>query len=125
MLQSWLKRDESPAAATTSVGNNSPVISSHLNIDEPSPSTSTSKPLNVSKVYGDTDVFYHSHRNVRHYITCAICLAVSKANNDLASKIGSCIHVYNDAKKLTLSGYSFPGRVVVSKYASNFQMNSK
>lgn len=55
----------------------------------------------------------------------AIGLAVSKANNDLASKIGSCmIHVYNDAKKLTLSGYSFPGRVVVSRYASNFQMNS-
>jgi len=47
----------------------------------------------------------------------AIGLAVSKANNGLASKIGSCmIHVYNDAKKLTLSGYSFVGRVVVSKY---------
>jgi len=76
MLQSWLKRDKSPAAATTSVENNSPITSSHLNIDEPSQSTSTSKPtkpLNVSKVYGDTDVFYHSHRNGRHYITCIPC----------------------------------------------------
>lgn len=162
MLQSWLKRDKSPAAATKSVENNSPITSSHLNIDEPSHSTSTSKPLNVSKVYGDTDVFDHSHRNGRNYITCIPCskhpninkiysktvpaiaqicgtiyredvkkkhllseghilctrahrlsslsssevlkdkssaigLAVSKANNDLASKIGSCmIHVYNE-----------------------------
>lgn len=32
--------------------------------------------------------------------------------------------MYNDAKKFTLSGYSFPGCVVVSMYASNFQINS-
>ncbi|XP_025190261.1 uncharacterized protein LOC112590884 isoform X2 [Melanaphis sacchari] len=152
MLQSWLKRDKSPAATTTSVENNSPVTSSHINIDEPSPSTSTSKPIKplnitIAQICG---TIYREDVKKKHllsegHILCtrahrlsslsssevlkdkssAIGLAVSKANNDLASKIGSCmIHVYNDAKKLTLSGYSFPGRVVVSRYASNFQMNS-
>jgi hypothetical protein len=189
MLQSWIKSAKS-IATTTSVENKNPVISnlSHSNIDELPPSTS--KQFNVSNLNGDNDIFDHSHRNGRHYISCIPCskhpninkiysktlpaiaqisgtiyredvkkkhlisdghivcakahrlsslsssevlndkssamgLALSKANNDFASKIGNCmIHVYNDAKKLTLSGYSFPGRVVVSRYASNFQMNS-
>jgi len=68
MLQSWLKSDKSSTAATTFVENNKLVTSSHSNINELSPYTS--KPLNVSKLYGDKDIFDHSHRNGRHYITC-------------------------------------------------------
>ena len=52
--------------------------------------------------------------------------AISKANETLANKIGSLlVHTYGDAKKLTLSAFSFPARVVVSKVASSFSWNSK
>jgi len=70
MLQ-WLISDKSPAAVTTSVENNNSVTSPHLSIDELSPSTS--KPSNVIKLYGDNDIFDHSHRNGRHCITCIPC----------------------------------------------------
>jgi len=114
MLSSWLKRDKSLAAATTSVENNSPVTSSYLNIDEPSQSTSTSKttkPLNVSKVYGDTDVFDHSHRNGRHYITCIPCLKHPNINKIYSKTVPAiaqiCGTIYReDVKKKHLSHIS-------------------
>jgi hypothetical protein len=50
---------------------------------------------------------------------------VSKANEKLANKIGGLlINAYGDAKKLTLSAYSYPARVVVSKIATSFEFNS-
>lgn len=52
--------------------------------------------------------------------------AVNQANDKLARKIGCLmIHVYNDAKKLTLSAYSFPSRVIVSQKANLFQLNGE
>lgn len=50
--------------------------------------------------------------------------AVSKANEKLANRIGNLlVHAYGDAKKLTLTGFSFPARVIISKQASNFLFN--
>jgi hypothetical protein len=47
------------------------------------------------------------------------------ANEKLANKIGSLmIHVYHDAKKLTLSANSFPGRLVAGDIANAFQIMS-
>ena len=44
---------------------------------------------------------------------------ISKANSDLAYKIGSLfIMVYYDANKLSLPAYSFPVRAVVNMMAS-------
>lgn len=52
--------------------------------------------------------------------------AVNHKINKLARKIGCfMIHVYNDAKKLTLSAYSFTSRVIVSQKASLFQLNGE
>lgn len=49
---------------------------------------------------------------------------VSKANEALANKVGSLmVSVYNDAKRLTLSGYSWPSRMVASQIAQCFQFN--
>lgn len=54
-----------------------------------------------------------------------IGLLISKQNEKLADKIGKLmIHVYLDAKKLTLSSYSFPARIVASDMANNFSFNS-
>lgn len=52
--------------------------------------------------------------------------AIKYSNEKLAKKIGSLlIYVYNDAKKLTLSAYSFPSRAVVSLRANLFLMNGE
>ena len=49
---------------------------------------------------------------------------ISKANEELCNRIGSLmLQVYNDAKKLTLSAFSFPSRVVVSDIAHAFRMS--
>ncbi|KAL5233951.1 hypothetical protein ACI65C_001361 [Semiaphis heraclei] len=50
--------------------------------------------------------------------------AILKANEKLGNKIGSLmIHTYGDAKKLTLSAYTYPMRVITSQMASNFTFN--
>ena len=51
---------------------------------------------------------------------------ISAANEELANKMGKLmLHVYNDAKKLTLSAYSWPSRIVASEIASCFSFNQK
>lgn len=51
--------------------------------------------------------------------------SISKGNEKLANRIGSLlIHTYGDAKKLTLSAYSFPARVIVGEIASAFEFNN-
>jgi hypothetical protein len=50
--------------------------------------------------------------------------AILKTNEKLSNKIGSLmIHIYGDAKKLTLSAYIFPMRVITIQMASNFTFN--
>jgi len=50
--------------------------------------------------------------------------AILKANEKLGDKIGSLmIHTYGDAKKLTLSAYTYPMRVITGQMASNFTFN--
>ena len=50
--------------------------------------------------------------------------SISKVNEKLAEKVGSLfVHAYGDAKKLTLSAFSFPARVVISTMASAFSWN--
>jgi len=50
--------------------------------------------------------------------------AILKANEKLGNKIGSLMtHTYGDAKKLTLSAYTYPMRVITSQMASNFTFN--
>jgi len=52
----------------------------------------------------------------------AIGRSIIKGNELLANRIGSLlILVYNDAKKLTLSGNSFPGRAVAGMLAASFK----
>ena len=52
--------------------------------------------------------------------------AISKTNEELATKIGSLfIHVYGDGKKLTLPANSFPMRVVVSRKSQSFNFNDE
>jgi len=47
--------------------------------------------------------------------------SILRANEKLAHRIaGLMFIVYNDAKRLTLSGYSFPSRAVVSQEACRF-----
>lgn len=47
-----------------------------------------------------------------------------KSKQQLANKIGSLMYfVYGDAKKLTLSAFSYPMRVVVSRVSNNFEYN--
>ena len=50
---------------------------------------------------------------------------LSNANEALGDNIGSLmITVYNDAKRLTLSGNSWPSRVVAGQRAANFRYNT-
>jgi uncharacterized protein YnzC (UPF0291/DUF896 family) len=50
---------------------------------------------------------------------------ISQQHLQLANKIGGMIlQVYNDAKSLTLSAFSWPARMVTSQMASNFNMNA-
>lgn len=52
--------------------------------------------------------------------------AINYSNEKSAKKIGSLlIYVYNDAKKLTLSAYSFPSRAVVSLRTNSFRANGE
>lgn len=49
---------------------------------------------------------------------------ISKANEDLANRIGSfCYSIYNDGKRLTLSAFSWPSRVVANVLGANFNIN--
>ena len=52
---------------------------------------------------------------------------ISKAQNkEFADKVGKLItHVYNDAKLLTSSAFSWPSRVVTSEIAQQFDMNAQ
>lgn len=51
---------------------------------------------------------------------------ISTKNEKLANKIGDLmLHVYCDAKKLTLSAWSFPARIVTGHVGSNFSFNSQ
>lgn len=49
---------------------------------------------------------------------------ISKANEDLANYIGKlCINIYNDAKRLNLSAWSWPSRYVANEVANSFNFN--
>lgn len=49
---------------------------------------------------------------------------VSEANKAYANHIGKLmINVYNDAKKLTISAYSFPSRYIAAECANSFDFN--
>jgi len=49
--------------------------------------------------------------------------AILKANDKLANRMaGLTMMVYNDAKKLTLTGYSYPSRAVVNQMANVFSV---
>lgn len=50
---------------------------------------------------------------------------VSKSNEDLANKIGNlCYNVFNDGKRLTLSAYSWPTRVLCAQLGAIFNINN-
>jgi hypothetical protein len=77
---------------------------------------------------------YHKQAKQAHHLksipvaeamqTSQIGRAIIKANEVLASTIGSLmIHVYNDAKKLTLSSFSYPSRIVAARIANAFKIN--
>lgn len=54
-----------------------------------------------------------------------IDLHISESNRTLANHIGKLlIIVYNDAKKLTLSAFSFPSRYIAAECARNFDFNN-
>ena len=56
--------------------------------------------------------------------TVPLVKMLSSQRQKLANKIGSLIiHVYNDAKCLTLSAFSWPSRVVAAKRAHEFDCN--
>ena len=51
---------------------------------------------------------------------------ISKGNEAIANKVGNLmVSVYNDAKRLTLSGWSWPSRVVASQRGCNFVYNEQ
>ena len=51
---------------------------------------------------------------------------ISNANEKLANKMGTLmLQAYNDAKKLTLSAYSWPSRLVAAQIASEFIFNNE
>ena len=53
-------------------------------------------------------------------------IMISNVNEKLANKMGTLmLQVYNDAKKLTLSAYSWPSRVVAAQVASEFIFNNE
>ena len=53
-------------------------------------------------------------------------IMISNANEKLANKMGTLmLQAYNDAKKLTLSAYSWPSRVVAAQIASEFIFNDE
>ena len=55
--------------------------------------------------------------------SCSIGKAILKANDKLANRIaGLMMMVYNDANKLTLTGYSYPSRAVVHQMANVFSV---
>lgn len=61
-----------------------------------------------------------------HVSSSEIVKSISKQNEELANKIGKLLlHVYCDAKKLTLSAWSFPVRVFVGHLGNNFSFNAE
>ena len=60
------------------------------------------------------------------YEETSVGIMISSANEKLANKIGApMLQVYNDAKKLTLSAYSWPSRIVAAQMASDFIFNNE
>jgi len=56
--------------------------------------------------------------------TVPILKQISRQNEELANKIGGLIiSVYNDAKNLSLSAFSWPSRTVASQIASQYSCN--
>jgi hypothetical protein len=50
---------------------------------------------------------------------------IIKSKEKLANRIRSLlIHVYGDAKKLTLSAYSYPMRIITSELSAKFKFNN-
>ena len=72
-----------------------------------------SKPANLRDPYKIRfSIFFEKSKNV------AIIKMTNLQRLKLANKIGSLIiHVYNDAKCLTLSAFSWPSRVVTTRLA--------
>lgn len=53
-----------------------------------------------------------------------MCRAILKSNEKLGNRIGFLmIHAYGESKKLTLSAYTFPMKVVTRQIASHFNFN--
>ena len=60
------------------------------------------------------------------YEETSVGIMISSANEKLANKMGALmLQVYNDAKKLTLSAYSWPSRIVATQMASDFIFNNE
>lgn len=56
--------------------------------------------------------------------TTSIGLCIQRANTELANHIGKLmLHVYDSCKKLTLSSYTCPARVVVENAEENFDFD--
>ena len=65
----------------------------------------------------------NSISTTKSLLSSPIGIAVSKANESLAKKIGGLMtHVFNDAKRLTLTPHSFPSRMVAEILSKNFDM---
>ena len=62
--------------------------------------------------------------NVQKSQSVPLMKMVNSQRQQLANKIGSLIiHVYNDAKCLTSSAFSWPSRVIAAKIAHDFDRN--
>ena len=62
--------------------------------------------------------------NVQKSQSVPLMKMVNSQRKQLANKIGSLIiHVYNDAKCLTSSAFSWPSRVIAAKMAHDFDCN--
>jgi len=61
---------------------------------------------------------------VQKAVEVPIMKCVTSQNKDLANKLGKLIiHVFNDAKHLTLSAHSWPSRIVALEISNTFDMN--
>ena len=60
------------------------------------------------------------------YEEAPIAIMISNANEKLANKMRALMRqVYNDAKRLTLSAYSWPNRIVAAIMVSEFIFNDE
>ena len=84
-------------------------------------------------VYDHFDTLYHAVKAFKLKslstselsVDGSIEIAISKGNEALSDKIGGfMILVYYDAKRLTLSANSFPGRAVVAELSNKFKFNA-